>query len=375
MIDEPGSFSGNQQFGETGARAARHQPNIVGNLVKRHSQGPQCAGQLHQRVVGALHRELVRRADERQPGQPGDLGCRRLGETRGGVDPGADRGAAERQPVDALERVAEPLRVVFEHAGIARPFLPQGDRRRILHVGAADLDDVPPRRRFGRDRVAQRADRGQQTLGHAECCGDVHRRRKGIVRRLRHVDIVVRVHRLFAPERRAGELAGAVGHDLVDVHVELGAAAGHPHMQRKHILVLAAEDLVGDLDDQAVDLAVEPAAGMIGVGRRLFQDGVGVDHLARDQILADAEMLKRALGLRPPQLVGRNLDLAEAVGLLAKLGHARSPVAADYTSVVVNESRPKRGGAPWRHLLSRRAQLSSNAAGGRAISAPTGARR
>ena len=89
--------------------------------------------------------------------------------------------------------------------------------------------------------------------------------------------------------------------------------------------MLPAEDLVGDLDDQGVDLVVEPAAGMVGVGRCLFQDGVGIDHLARDQILADAEMFERALGLRAPELVGRDLDLAEAVGFRAKLGHARSP--------------------------------------------------
>ena len=62
---------------------------------------------------------------------------------------------------------------------------------------------------------------------------------------------------------------------LVDVHVELGAAAGHPDVQRKHVVVLAGQDLVADLDDQAMYLVVEPLAGVIGVGRRLLQDGVG----------------------------------------------------------------------------------------------------
>ena len=78
--------------------------------------------------------------------------------------------------------------------------------------------------------------------------------------------------------------------------------------------MLAGEDLVADLDDQPVRLVVEPPAGMVGVGRRLLQDGVGGDHLARDQVLADAEMLERALRLRAPELVGGHLHLAHAVG-------------------------------------------------------------
>jgi hypothetical protein len=58
--------------------------------------------------------------------------------------------------------------------------------------------------------------------------------------------------RRLAAERRAGELAAAVGDHLVDVHVELGAAAGHPDMQRKHVVMLAGEDFVAGLNDQLV---------------------------------------------------------------------------------------------------------------------------
>jgi hypothetical protein len=47
-------------------------------------------------------------------------------------------------------------------------------------------------------------------------------------------------------------------------------------------------------------LVVEPAGGVIGIRRRLFQDRIGRDHFARDKIGADAEMLERALSLRAP---------------------------------------------------------------------------
>ena len=57
-------------------------------------------------------------------------------------------------------------------------------------------------------------------------------------------DMVVGVHRSLGGQLGSGQLAAAVGDYLVHVHVELGAAAGHPHMQRKVIPVLTRQDFV-----------------------------------------------------------------------------------------------------------------------------------
>src|SRR5437763_47432 len=81
----------------------------------------------------------------------------------------------------------------------------------------------------------------------------------------------------------------------------------------------AGEDFVADLNDELIGLVLEPLAGMIGVGRGFLQDRVGSDHLPRDQILADAKVLEGTLGLRAPQLVGGNVDFAQAVGFLANV--------------------------------------------------------
>ena len=112
--------------------------------------------------------------------------------------------------------------------------------------------------------------------------------------------MIVGVHRRLATEWRARELAAAVGDHLVHVHVELGAAARHPYMQRKHVVMLAGEDFVARLNNQVVLLIVEPLAGMVRCGSGFLQDGIGGDHLARNEILADTEMLERALGLSTP---------------------------------------------------------------------------
>ena len=49
------------------------------------------------------------------------------------------------------------------------------------------------------------------------------------------------------PSVAAGQLDGAVGDDLVDVHVRLRAAAGLPDAQREVVVELAGDDLVGGL--------------------------------------------------------------------------------------------------------------------------------
>ena len=259
-------------------------------------------------------------------GELRDLSGRGLGKPGRRVDARAHRRATERQLIHALQRSFDPLQIVRQHAGIAGPFLAQCQRRRVLHMGSADLDDVVPLLRPSRAI----ASRSAVTAGIRRCFtltaaamymaeGNV------VVRRLRHVDVIVGMNRRLAAERRAGELAASVGDHLVDVHVELGAAAGHPDMQREHVVMLAGENFVAGLNDQLVTLIVEPLAGVVGGGGGFLQGGIGGDHLARNQILADAEMLERALGLSAPQLVGRHFDHAEAVGLFSHVGHGISP--------------------------------------------------
>src|SRR5260370_25418589 len=86
--------------------------------------------------------------------------------------------------------------------------------------------------------------------------------------------------------------------------MELGAVAGHPHVQRKHVMMLACDNFVANLGDQFVLLVAKPLTGMIGFGSGLLQYGISGDHLTRNQIVADVEMLERALGLSAPKFVG-----------------------------------------------------------------------
>src|ERR1700681_2941292 len=105
-------------------------------------------------------------------------------------------------------------------------------------------------------------------------------------------------------------------------------------------MMLAGEEFVADTHDQILGNLVEPSASVIGDGRRPLQDGVGRNHLPRDQILADAEMLQRSLGLRAPQLVGRNLDCAQAVEFGANFGHPSLLMLGNQVCTTTRPSQP-----------------------------------
>jgi hypothetical protein len=308
MIEEPGSFSGIS----SSAKPARGPQD---------RKGAQRGRQLHQPVMRPLQRKFVRRTNERQPRQLRNLSHGRVGKAGFRVDPGTDCGAAQRQRINAVQRRLYAREVIRQHRSIARPFLPKREGRRVLHVGAADFDDAGPLSGFGRDRITQPGDCRGKPFGDMGRRRNVHRRRKGVVRGLRHVDVVIRMHRLLAAERRAGVLAAPIGNHLVDVHVELRPAARHPDVKREHFPMLAGEDLVARRNDQPVDSIIEPAGGVVCMRRGFFQDGIGLDHFTRHQIRANAEMLERTLRLGTPELIGGDTDLAEAVGFDAELAH------------------------------------------------------
>ncbi len=193
-------------------------------------------------------------------------------------------------------------------------------------MGAPDFDDVVPRFGLDVDGISQCSHRRNKALLHIDGGGNAHRGRERIVRRLPHVVVIVWMNRRVAAKRRASELGASVGDHFVDVHVELGTAASHPDVQRQHFVVLAGQDFVAGLNDELVSLAVEPLAGMVGDCGGLLQRRIGRDHLARNKILADAEMLEGTLCLSTPQLVSGHFHDAEAVGLFSHRSHDSSPV-------------------------------------------------
>ena len=130
--------------------------------------------------------------------------------------------------------------------------LTECERRRVLQVGAADLDDVGERRGLARRASRAAAADLRQELRSRSLSSDrdVHRGRKRVVAALRHVDVIVGMDRRLAAARRARELVRAIRDDLVHVHVGLRPAPRLPHDERKLARVLARDHLVRRADDQ-----------------------------------------------------------------------------------------------------------------------------
>src|SRR6266852_9373960 len=117
-------------------------------------------------------------------------------------------------------------------------------------MGAADFYDVRELLGFGVEGVADVFHGGEETARGFRGGGDVHGGGKRVVGGLRHIYIVIGMNRLLAAHNAAGDFDGAVGHDFVDVHVGLRAAAGLPDAEREVVVQFAGDDFIGGLGDQ-----------------------------------------------------------------------------------------------------------------------------
>ena len=183
-----------------------------------------------------------------KPGQLGDLGgAPRTAYSVVRVQAGADRGAAQRQLVEMRQGVVDRPQGMVELRDVAGELLAQGQRRGVLQVGAADLDDVLERHGLGCQRVAQgphlRLSRCSICSTAAICMA---------VGKVSLEDWLLFTSSLgwigfLEPMYAAGQLDGAVGDHLVGVHVGLGAAAGLPDAQREMVVERSRDHLVGGL--------------------------------------------------------------------------------------------------------------------------------
>ena len=246
--------------------------------------------------------ELVGRAREGQAGERGQARRHLLPEARGGVEPGADGGAADGQRVEEGQRGADGGQALIEHGHPAGDLLTQGQRRGVLQVRASDLDDVGEGARLVVEDVAQPLHRGDQPTDDLLHRGHVHRRGERVVGGLRAVDVIVRVH----------------ADHLVGVHVALGAAARLPHHQGEMIVELARDHLVGGLHDGRRDVLGQQAELGVHLGGGPLEQAEGADHLGREALPGDLEVLEGALGLRAPVAVRGHLDGAHAVRLSSR---------------------------------------------------------
>ncbi|MCY1306059.1 hypothetical protein D9M70_558930 [compost metagenome] len=174
---------------------------------------------------------------------------------------------------------------------------------------------------LGFQRLVQVLQRRQQVMDHPFCAGDVHRRRIGVVRRLAHVDVIVRMHRLLRAHDAAEQFDRAVRNHLVGIHVRLGARTGLPDDEREMVVELAVDHFLRCLDDGIGYGGIQTAERLVGAGGCLLDDAERPDDRGRLLFPTDLEIAERALGLGSPIAVACHFDGAERVCFRARRCH------------------------------------------------------
>ncbi len=142
MIDEPGSFSGmrSSPMPLRGPLASQRMSLAIFIRLAASVFSAPCACTSASSAGKRL--ELVRRRDERQAGETRQLLGDAFGIARRRIQPGADRGAAERQLAQMRQAGMQVAVGLLELRHVAGELLAERERRRILQMRAADLHDV-----------------------------------------------------------------------------------------------------------------------------------------------------------------------------------------------------------------------------------------
>src|SRR2546426_2346586 len=88
-------------------------------------------------------------------GKRSDFARRALGKFGMRVEAGADGSAADGEIVEAIESDGDASAIAIKHIDVAGKFLAKSERRGVLQMGAADLDDIRKFFGFGVERVAE----------------------------------------------------------------------------------------------------------------------------------------------------------------------------------------------------------------------------
>ena len=161
-----------------------------------------------------------------------------------------------------------------------------------MQVRAPNLDDIFKLLRLRGNRIVETLHRRNQVLLHRGGRGNVHGCREGVVRRLRHVHVIVGVNGLFAAHLAARKLDRAVRNHLIDIHVRLRARTRLPYAQGKLVFVLARNHLVGRADDQLHLVFREFTQVMIYQRGCFLEKGKGTDQLRRHAVFANCEVVQ-----------------------------------------------------------------------------------
>ncbi|MNE31953.1 hypothetical protein D3C80_1255460 [compost metagenome] len=235
--------------------------------------------------------------------------------TRVGVDAGADRGAAQvnfRQHFRCQSLQA--CEVFTQGSGERTEFLTQGHRNGVLQLGTTHLQDVVEFFTLGRERLNQAVEAGEQSVV-TEQQTQTDRCRVGVVGRLRHVHVVVRVQVLILAFLVTHGLQCDVGDDFVGIHVGRSASTALNHVHHELFVEVAADQTCTSFADGGVLGFAQVTQLTVGVGSGLFNHGQTDNQfrVVRNRNARKAEVVHRSQGLDTVIRLSRYFEGAKQV--------------------------------------------------------------
>ncbi len=239
-------------LGEARRRAGEHQPEIAGDLKQGRRQIPRRSG--HFEEVACALRDLhpvLRRPKVRDSCVLLQLLKRDHPVLDRGIDACAHCGRADVQLLQAVQRGPD-LPLAFRDAhGVGAELLAQPNGDGVAEVRASGFQDIVELPRLRPQDVCQLGNTSAKSVPKPQG-GKAHGGGEHIVRGLRHVHMVVRMHDFIVAPRSAEQFKRAVGYHLVRVHVMGGACPGLEDVNDELVVPFAVDDLVRGVPNRCV---------------------------------------------------------------------------------------------------------------------------
>ena len=197
---------------------------------------------------------------------------------------------------------------------IGSEFLAEPNWHRVLHVGAAGLHHFPEFFALLVEAPSDRVEHWIEFLQFDEC-GQAHRGREDVVRRLPIVDVVVGMNSFVLAQPAAEDLFGAIGDYLVRIHVEADAGARLKDINHKLAVPFAVDHLLCGSNDGVGNLRVYQPKLLVGFRRCSLDHGNSADQRRVRPHSRNRIILHRARSLYAVIDMRRNLFWANGVFL------------------------------------------------------------
>ena len=278
------------QLVQAAARSRCHEAEVVREFDEDECRILERGGEIGERVRvvrridDILRRTVLLARDLREPfGDRLDIGGL-------SVQSRTDSGAAHVDRVDVPLNVADAAHGAAHGGRVRAHLLSQRDGDSVLQMGTSHLEDGAERGRLFlklRGETVERCEEYRALYREA----DLDARRERVVRRLRHIRVIVRRDDVVASLRIAAQLEGAVAEHLVHVHVDGCARTALNRVDRELLNVPARDDLVCRLHEHVADFVRETACIHVRKSRRLFHRGKCFDKIGIELLSRDVEIL------------------------------------------------------------------------------------